>query len=328
MRAVWYDRQGPAKEVLVLGERPKPEPGPREVLIAVHASSVNPSDARARAGGMGPMAYPRITPNSDGAGVIEAAGALVPRSVVGKRVWFNNGQRNGRAFGSAADYIELDFDLVRELPADVSFLEGATLGIPAMTAHVCLFARGPVQGLTVLVTGGAGAVSHYAVQLAKWAGATVIATVSGPAKAEHALAGGADHVINYRTEDLTRRLIELAGPDGVDHVVDVDFYANFEKILPVMRPGGSYAYYATNLERHPAPNMLEVMRRNLTIHAVVLPTYAFDARKRAFDDITRWISTGRRMLTVASVHPLEETWAAHEAVERGDKLGTVIVKVR
>jgi NADPH2:quinone reductase len=328
MKAVWYDRLGPAREVLVLGELPKPSPGPREVLIEVHASAVNPSDTTFRQGVYGPMAAPRIIPNSTGAGVVVEVGDFVSPSLVGRRVWFFGGPRQSRIAGSAAEYTVLGADQVRELPESISFAEGATLGTPAMTAHVSLFAHGAVQGRNVVVTGAAGACSHFAVQLAKWAGATVIATVSGPEKAEHARAGGADHVINYRTEDLTRRLIELAGPDGVDHVVDVDFYANFEKILPVMRPGGSYAYYATNLERHPAPNMLEVMRRNLTIHAVVLPTYAFDARKRAFDDITRWISTGRRMLTVASVHPLEETWAAHEAVERGDKLGTVIVKVR
>ena len=154
--------------------------------------------------GPAPMAYPRITPNSDGAGVVEAVGPLAPKSLIGKRVWFYNGQRNGRAFGSAAEYIELDVDLIRPLPDAVSFAEGATLGIPAMTAHVCLFAVGPVQGKTVLVTGGAGAVGHYAVQLAKWAGASVIATVSSPEKAARALAGGADHVIDYKREDADR----------------------------------------------------------------------------------------------------------------------------
>ncbi len=327
MRAVWYDRTGPAREVLVLGERPKPAPGPREALIRICASGVNPSDVGLRGGVSLPMQYPRVTPNSDGAGIVEAVGALAPASLVGKRVWFYNGQRNGRAFGTAAEYIELDADLLRELPDEVSFAEGATLGIPAMTAHYCLFLAGPVQGRTVLVTGGAGAVGHYAVQLAKWAGATVIATVSSAEKAERARAGGADHVIDYRREDLTERLLALAGVDGVDHVVDVDFGGNLAKVFPAIRPGGSIAFYATRGGLEPHVSALDVMRRNISLFGMVLPSSAPERRRRAQDDITRWISTGKRMLSVASTHPLEDTAGAHEAVERGDKVGTVVVEV-
>jgi NADPH2:quinone reductase len=322
MRAVWYDRTGPAREVLVLGERDKPAPGPREVLISIRASGVNPSDAGMRGGRAGPMAYPRITPNSDGAGVVEAVGTLVSPALIGKRVWFYNGQRNGRAFGSAAEYIELDAELVRELPDAVGFAEGATLGIPAMTAHVCLFMAGPVQGRTVLVTGGAGAVGHYAVQLAKWAGASVIATVSSAEKAARALAGGADHVIDYRREDVTARLTEIAGREGVDHVVDVDLGGNLVKVLPALKPGGSIAFYAT-----PSLPAGELMRRNLSVFGMVLPASAPERRRRAQDDVSRWIATGERLLSVASRHPLEDVAGAHEAVERGDKVGTVVVEI-
>jgi NADPH2:quinone reductase len=326
MRAAWYDKTGPAREVLVVGERDKPQPGPREALIRVHASGVNPSDAGLRRG-PAPMAFPRITPNSDGSGIVEAVGPLAPKSLIGKRVWFYNGQRNGRAFGSAAEYIELDVDLIRPLPDEVSFAEGATLGIPAMTAHVCLFAAGPVQGKTVLVTGGAGAVGHYAVQLAKWAGASVIATVSSPEKAARALAGGADHVINYKDEDLTARLAELAGREGVDHVVDVDFGGNLPKVLPALKAGGSIAFYATRGNAAPEVPVGDLMRRNLSLFGMVLPTSAPERRRRAQDDITRWISTGKRMLSVAGTYPLDDIAAAHEAVERGDKVGTVVVEI-
>ena len=201
MRAAWYDRTGPAREVLQIGERPTPAPGRGEVLIRVRASGVNPSDVGMRGGVNAPMAYPRITPNSDGAGVVEAVGSRVDAGLIGKRIWFYNGQRNGRAFGSAAEYIELDADLVSPLPDTVSFAEGATLGIPGMTAHVALFAAGPVQGRFVLVTGGAGAVGLYAVQLARWAGATVIATVSSPEKAARAIAVGGDARIGHRRID-------------------------------------------------------------------------------------------------------------------------------
>ena len=165
MRAVWYDRQGPADEVLMTGELPTPEPRLGEVRVRLEASGVNPSDTYRRRGAV-PAEYPRVIPNSDGAGVIDAVGEGVDKAWVGRRVWLFNGQRNGRWMGTAAEYISLDVSLVRELPDHVSFAEGATLGIPGLTAHGCVFAFGPVQGRTLLVTGGAGAVGHYDVQLA------------------------------------------------------------------------------------------------------------------------------------------------------------------
>src|SRR6201999_669727 len=167
---------------------PTPEPGTGQVRVRLEASGVNPSDTYRRRGAV-PAEYPRVIPNSDGAGVVDKTGPMVPQRWVGKRVWLYNGQRNGRWMGTAAEYICLDADLVTELPSHVSFAEGATLGIPGMTAHGCVFANGPVQGKTLLVTGGAGAGGHYAVQLASWAGATVIATVSSSEKADRAQAG-------------------------------------------------------------------------------------------------------------------------------------------
>ncbi|MES2340043.1 MAG: NADPH:quinone reductase [Pseudomonadota bacterium] len=325
MRAIWYDRTGPAREVLEYGERPTPEPGHGQALIRVKASGVNPSDAGMRAGPAA-MAYPRITPNSDGAGVVEAVGPGVAQTWVGKRVWFYNGQRNGRAFGSAAEYIELDTDLLMELPDSVEFAQGATLGIPCMTAHRSLFVAGPVQGRTVLVTGGAGAVGHYAVQLAKWAGATVIATVSSDEKGERALAGGADHVIDYRQEKVARRVRELTDGEGVHHVVDVDFGGNIATTLQVLRMNGSVAFYATKGNREPVVPAGAVMGLNLGVHGVYLPVTPHEARKRAQQDITRWIATGERILSVAGRFPLADCAGAHELVESGGKVGTVVVE--
>ena len=325
MRAIWYDRTGPAREVLQLGDRPTPEPGQGQALIRVRASGVNPSDAGMRAG-PAPMAYPRITPNSDGAGVVEAVGPGVSPAWVGKRVWFYNGQRNGRAFGSAAEYIELDVDLLSVLPDAVSFAEGATLGIPCMTAHRSLFLAGPVQGRTVLVTGGAGAVGHYAVQLAAWAGASVIATVSSEEKAERARAGGAHHVIDYRREDVAARVRELTDGEGVHHVVDVDFGGNLAATLACVRLNGSIAYYATKGAREPVVPAGVAMGLNLQISGVYLPVSPHEARRRAQADITRWIGTGERMLSVAGRFPLEDCAGAHELVESGGKVGTVVVE--
>jgi NADPH:quinone reductase len=325
MRAAWYDRTGPAREVLVLGERPKPAPGRGEVLIRVRASGVNPSDVGMRGGANAPMAYPRITPNSDGAGMVEAVGPWVDAGLIGQRVWFYNGQRNGRAFGSAAEYIELDADLVSPLPDTVSFAEGATLGIPGMTAHVALFAAGSVQGRIVLVTGGAGAVGLYAVQLAKWAGATVIATVSSADKAARAKVGGADFTIDYRRGDVAKTVREITGGEGVDHVVDVDFGGNLAQTVRALKANGSIAYYASKGDPTPVFTAGELMRKNLTVRGVLLPTSPHEARRRAQADITRWISTAPRILAVAGTWPLDDIAAAHEAVERGDKAGTVVV---
>ena len=325
MRAIWYERTGPAREVLELGERPTPQAGHGQALIRVRASGVNPSDAGMRAG-PAPMAYPRITPNSDGAGVVEAVGPGVSEAWVGKRVWFYNGQRNGRAFGSAAEYIELDVDLLSELPDAVSFAQGATLGIPCMTAHRSLFLAGPVQGRTVLVTGGAGAVGHYAVQLAAWAGATVIATVSSEEKAQRAREGGAHHVIDYRREDVAARVRELTGGQGVHHVVEVDFGGNLASTLASVRLNGSIAYYATKGAREPVVPAGAMMGLNLQINSVYLPVSPHEARRRAQADITRWIGTGERMLSVAGRFPLEDCAGAHELVESGGKVGTVVVE--
>jgi NADPH:quinone reductase len=323
MRAVWYDRQGAADEVLVCGELPTPDAGYGEVRVKLEASGVNPSDTYRRRGPPA-MEYPRVITNSDGAGIIDQVGPGVDRHWLGKRVWLYNGQRNGRWMGTAAEYIALNVDLVTELPAHVSFDEGATLGVPCMTAHYCVFVAGPVQGRTLMVTGAAGAVGHYAVQLAKWAGATVIATVSSEAKAERARAGGADHVINYRAEDVAARVRQITG-DGVDHVVDVDFGGNLAATLRCVRPNGSIAIYASNGDRTPRLPVGELMQRNVSLYPMSLPGTPHAARQRAQSDVARWIQTGQRILSVAERFSLYQAAAAHEAVERGGKVGTVVI---
>jgi NADPH2:quinone reductase len=195
-----------------------------------------------------------------------------------------------------------------------------------MTAHYCVFASGPVQGRTLLITGAAGAVGHYAVRLAKWAGATVIATVSSEVKAERARAGGADHIINYRSEDVGARVRDITGGDGVDHVVDVDFGGNLAATMRCVRANGSVAIYASNGDRTPRLPVGDLMQRNVTLYPMSLPGTPHAARKRAQSDMARWIDSGRRILSVAEKFPLYQAAAAHEAVERGDKVGTVVIE--
>lgn len=323
MKAVWYDRQGPANEVLQYGEQPTPEAGPGEVRIKLEASGVNPADC-ARRGGVGfPQDFPLIITNSDGAGVVNQAGKGVPDRWLGKRVWLYNGQRF-RPFGTAAEYIALNVDLVTELPDGIDMAAGATLGIPCMTAHRAVFLAAPAQGITILVTGGAGAVANYAIQLAKWAGASVIATVSSPEKAKIAKEAGADHVIDYKKEDMAARVLELSG--GADHIVEVDFGGNLATSLKVLKMNGSLAFYASRGNPNPQVAAGGLVRLNATVHAISLPTSPLASRQRAQRDITAWLKTGRARLHVAAKFPLSDTVAAHQAVEKGDKLGTVVVE--
>lgn len=325
MKSIWYERTGPAAEVLAFGDMPMPVAGPGEVRIQLEASGVNPADVARRGGGYRAMEYPRIIPNSDGAGIVDQVGDGVTRLGIGQRVWLFNGQRNGRAFGTAAEYIALTEHLVTPLPNDLSFAEGATLGIPAMTAWCCLFGDGPIVGQTVLVTGGAGAVGHYAVQLAKWGGAQVVATVSSAAKGEQARLAGADLVVNYKTEDVVAKAMAFTAQRGVDRVIDVDFGGNVATTLPLMAMNSTIAIYATNGNRAPVVPMRELMEKCIALRPSVLFALPPALLAAAQADITKWLSAGRRLHNIAGRFALSDTAQAHLAVEKGDKVGTVIV---
>lgn len=329
MKASWYTQQGKPTEVIQYGEQPTPHAGPGEVRLRLHASAVNPADTNRTVGRSYAMEGPLIIPNSDGAGVVDEVGPGVDAAWLKRRVWLYNGQRGGRLLGTAAEYIALNVDLVSELPDNTNYHEGACLGIPCMTAHRCvtLFGNGSgdLKGKTVLVTGGAGAVGHYAVQWAKRFGARVIATVSSPEKAAHAQAGGAHFTVNYRSEDVVARVREFTSNAGVDHVVDVDFGGNLPVTLPLMVVNGSIAYYATKGKPMPTIPAPELMRKNLSVHGVLLNSAPLAARQRAQRDIVAWLREGDIRHTVSEVFPLARTADAHEAVEYRPKLGTVVV---
>ena len=325
MKAVWYERTGAAPDVLTFGEMPTPAAGPGEVRVRLEASGVNPADVGRRAGSYRALEYPRVIPDSDGAGIVDQVGDGVTRLSVGQRVWLFNGQRNGRAFGTAAEYISLAERLVTPLPDNLSFAAGATLGIPGMTAWCCLFGDGPIAGQTVLVTGGAGAVGHYAVQLAKWGGARVIATVSSAMKAEQARLAGADLVIDYKAEDVIAKAMAFTGQRGVDRVVDVDFGGNIATTLKLMAMNSTIAVYATNGNRNPVLPMRELMERCVAVRALVLFALPPPMLAAAQADISKWLAAGPRLHNIAAQFALSDTAQAHLAVEKGDKLGTVVV---
>jgi NADPH2:quinone reductase len=324
MRAAWYERNGPAHEVLQVGERPDPVPGPGEVRVRLRTSGVNPSDAKGR-GGNRAMAAALIVPGSDGAGVIDRVGPRVPRRRLGERVWIYYGQHR-RAHGTSAQYIALPAHLAVPLPEKIPYAAGACLGVPVMTAHRCVFCEGPVQGLTLLVTGGAGVVGHYAVQLARWGGARVIATVSSADKAAHAKKGGAHAVIDYRTEDVAARLREITGGAGIDRVVDVELGVNLPTYAAALRPNAAIACYAS-VARQEALLPLRLRQLNLTLRMVYVYTMPEAARRRALSDIARWLEDGRPKFTIAQRFPLDRIAEAHEFVEHGQRIGHVVVDV-
>ena len=323
MRAAWYEENGPAASVMKVGERPDPEPGPGEVRLRIHATAVNPSDVKAR-GGSRKVIPPYVIPNSDAGGVIDKVGAGVDAKRVGTRAWTYNGQWQ-RPFGTSAQYICLPDALVPPLPDHVDFAQGACFGIPCMTAHRCLFADGPIRGMTVLVTGGAGVVAHYAIQLAKWGGARVVTTVSGEAKAAHAKAAGADVVINYRTEDVVARVKASVG--GVDRVVDVEMGANLPVTLQILNPGGVVASYGSMKAPTPTLPYYALMGLNPVFRPVLVYSMSDAAKRQAVDDVLRWSREVKPVFAIAARFPLDRIVEAHQFLEKGEKIGHVIVDV-
>jgi len=327
MQAAFYERTGPAREVLQLGDVPTPEPGPGEVRVRVRWSGVNPSDVKSRAGLRNPtLPFPRVIPHSDGMGVVDAAGAGVPASRVGERVWLWNAAW-GRPHGTACEYVCLPQAHAVPLPAEAPDEVGACLGIPALTALHAVLMDGGVAGKTVLVAGGAGAVGHYAVQMASQLGAArVIASASTPAKAALARAAGADDVVLYKDEPLAARVLELTGGRGVDRVIELDIAANAAANLEVIRPGGECVVYGSGAGSFQLP-FFPLIAKNLQLKFFIVYHLAPADRERAQSTLTRMLARGTLQHNIAARLPLADIARAHEMVERGEAVGNVVLQV-
>lgn len=337
MRAVVYTHSGDSS-VLNLVERDAAEPGPGEVRVRIVRAGVNPTDWKFRAGGMGELAFPEIVPGQDGAGVIDAVGPDVTELAVGDRVWTMLAQHT-RPGGTAQEQVVLPVANVTPLPDVASFDVGAALGVPAITAHRALttsedgpdrLAPGALADLTVLVSGGAGAVGNAAIQLARWAGATVISTVSSDEKATLAKAAGAQHTVNYREGDPVTAIRDLA-PGGVDIVVEVAPAQNLRLDLQVIRPRATIAIYANNGGDEVTLSVRETFSTNARFQWVLLYTVGHSAVRAAAEDITAALTDGA--FGVGEEHglpvhhyPLEQTSEAHAAVE-GGAVGKVLIDV-
>jgi NADPH:quinone reductase len=325
MRAVWYEATGAAADVLQCGDMAIPEPGPGEVRVRLATSGVNPVDTKRRLGGRGPMDAPRVVPHFDGAGIVDAVGDGVDGERVGQRVWVYDAQWQ-RPGGTAAEFTTVPAVCAVPLPDGTSFAAGACLGIPALTAHGCLFGDGSVAGKTVLVTGAAGAVGRYAVQFAKLDGATVVATVSGDEKAILAKAAGADHVINYKTEDVAARISASLGGVGIDRIVEVEFGGNLPTSLAVLNVGGTIAAYASDAVREPAVPFYPLAYKQISLRQVLVFLLSDAAKAQAVDDINRWMAAGQLSHHIGPRFALEDAAAAHQAVE-GHAVGKVLLDI-
>lgn len=327
MHAVFYERLGPAREVLLFADLRRSEPAPGEVRVRVHWSGVNPSDVKTRMGVRGGgMPFPRVIPHSDGMGVIDAVGSGVADARVGQRVWIWNAAR-GRAHGTACEWVCLPEEQAVPLPDGVDGEAGACMGIPALTALHGVLMDGGVAGKTVLVQGGAGAVGHYAVQFASQLGAAkVLATASTPEKAALARQAGADEVILYKSEPVAERVRELTGGRGVDRIVELDLAANAASDLEMLRENGECVVYGSTGPTVQMP-FYPLISKNIQLRFFIVYHLTPADRARAISTLTRMLERGALQHNIGARMPLAQTAEAHEMVERGAVTGNLVLQV-
>lgn len=327
MQAAIYESTGPAGDVLSVSELPTPVAGPGEVRVKIAWSGVNPSDVKSRARPRSvPMPFPRVIPHSDGAGLIDQVGPEVSSTRMGERVWVWNAAWM-RPFGTAAQYVVLPSEQAVPLPQNTDLAAGACLGIPALTAYHAVTVAGGVAEKSVLVAGGAGAVGHYAIQLARIKGACqIIATVSGPEKAALACEAGADIVLNYKTEDLSSVISEVTHGKGVDRIVEVDLAANINTDISLLRPGGEVIVYGSGAPEIGVP-FSAAIRKGLHLYFFIVYNLNSVVRESAIADLTKLLEENRLVHNIAARLPLTEIVKAHNLVEQGRVIGNVILQV-
>jgi len=326
LKAAWFESFGSARDAIQQGELELPDPARGEILVKLETSGVNPSDVKKRSGSMpGLLDQGAIVPHSDGAGVIESVGEGVAALAPGQRVWVYQAQ-HGRRMGTAAEYVCLDESRVVPLPDEASFEEGACLGIPAMTAHRCVMADGPVREKTILVTGGAGRVGFYAIQWAVAGGARVVATASNDADKKACLQAGASAVVNHRAEAWAVQALEANGGRKFERVIDVEFGKNLEQVLDLIKVSGTIATYSSSQDMQPVLPFYRMMFLDLTLRLVIVYDMPERAKREAISDITDALETGHLKHRVARVFPFAELVEAHELIEQGGVRGCVLVK--
>jgi len=326
MKAVWYEKVGDAKDVLQIGQIDDPSPDSNEVLISVKTSGVNPSDVKTRAGARGELQFSRVIPHSDGAGIIIDVGKNVNPNRVGEKVWIWNAAF-GRPNGTCAELIALPEDQAVAMNDNVSFEAGACLGIPASTAYYGIFANGSIENKTLMVTGGAGAVGFYGIQLAKWAGANVISTVSSEKKAKIAKDAGADLILNYKEDDIVNSVLDYTKGDGVDRVLEVEFGGNILINQNIVKPNGTIAAYASATVMEPTLPFYNLMFKGIKINTFLIYSISKEERKTVTGGISKALNENAIKHIIASTHSIESVVDAHYAVESNKNIGNVIINI-
>jgi len=324
MRAAWYEKQGPAREVLQVGEMPDPTPAAGEVRIRVAASGINPGDTKKRGDAFGiGMPYPRVIPHSDGAGHVDQVGAGVSSEWMGRAVWCY-GAQSYRPFGTAAEFTIVPVDHVARLPEKVSPEQGACLGIPGITAHRAVHVGGSVSARTVLVQGGVGSVGLCAVALTRHAGARVIATVRSSSDEATARSAGANEVALSDKDPVSR--VRALAPEGVDHIVEVAFGANIEADVELLKMGGSIASYATN-EANPRIPFWRMVFKNVRVFFLGSDDFPKEAKIQATRDLNSALEAGWQGFEIGERIPLAEIARAHDLVDHPTRRGRVVVVI-
>ena len=326
MKAVWYEKLGDAKDVLQIGQIDDPSPDSNEVLISVKTSGVNPSDVKTRAGARGELQFSRVIPHSDGAGIIVDVGKNVNPNRVGEKVWIWNAAF-GRPNGTCAELIALPEDQAVAMNDNVSFEAGACLGIPASTAYYGIFANGSIENKTLMITGGAGAVGFYGIQLAKWAGANVISTVSSEKKAKIAKDAGADLILNYKEDDIVNSVLDYTKGDGVDRVLEVEFGGNILINQNIVKPNGTIAAYASATVMEPTLPFYNLMFKGIKINTFLIYSISKEERKKVTEGISKALNENAIKHIIASTHSIESVVDAHYAVESNKNIGNVIINI-
>lgn len=327
MKAAIYKSLGPPDQVLEIVDIAKPAVGHGEVLVRVKCSVVNPSDVKKRRGDLPDLLDDGfIIPHSDASGVIEAVGRGVPASRIGERVWIYQAQYL-RRFGTAAEYVSVPSSLAVHLPDVAGFDEGSCLGIPAMTAHRCIFADGSVDGKNILITGGAGRVGYYAIQMAKHAGAKVIATASSLESEEHCYTAGADIVCPHQGLELTSTIMKQTQGIGVDRVIDGEFGANLPYLLRIVRTGATIATYSSVQVKNPIIPFKQMMFLDLSIRMVLVYAMPESAKLEAITAINNYLKQGQLQHRIAHRLPLNDIVRSHQLVEKGGFYGAAVLDV-
>ena len=326
MKAAWYENIGAAAEVLQVGETSDPTPNVGEVLVEIKSSGLNPSDVKTRAGARGELQFPKVIPHSDGGGVITAVGEGIDKSRIGERVWIWNGAF-GRACGTCAEMIALPSGQAVSLPEGTSFEAAACMGIPASTAYYGMLCDGSVEDQTVLVTGGAGAVGYYGIQLAKWSGAKVISTVSGEEKGSVAREAGADLVINYRDENVTEVIQDFTNGVGVDRILEVEFGGNLEISKQIIKPNGTIASYGSVALMEPTLPFYDLMFKGVKLNTYLIYIVPETDRNMITNGINDALNDQALNHMIAESYELDDIVDAHLSMESNAVVGNIVINL-